>query len=96
MRHSARFEKWDINGTWNVLFPARLSKLLEKQGFPRCPRYRKWDIGQMIDRPGNETKMGHGRLGGCTILFRRNPPYGRVCSQIGPKHGDSCLGANRR
>ena len=40
-----------------------------------------------------DRQMGHRPR---TILFRRNPPTDRICSQIGPKHGDSCLGANRR
>ena len=41
-----------------------------------------------IGRPA----MGHC---GSAVLFRRNPPVGRIWSQIGLKHGDSCLGANR-
>ena len=45
------------------------------------------DSARALDR-----QMGHRPR---TILFRRNPPNGRICSKIGPKHGDSCLGANR-
>lgn len=73
MRHSTRFEKWDINGTWNVSFPAHLPKNLEKQRFKRCPHGWKWDIGRRIERHRNRTKMGHGLQGFCSILFRRNP-----------------------
>ena len=95
MRHSAGFDKWDINGTWNVSFPARLPETHEKQGFKRSSSGQKWDIGRRIERYGIGTKMGHGKLDHSSILFRRNPPVSRIWSQISPKHGDSCLGANR-
>ena len=96
MRHSARFQKRDINGTWNVSFPACLPETHEKQGFTQSALGQKWDIGRRIERHGNGTKMGHGVLDQSAILFRRNPPNSRIWPQIGPKHGDSCLGEKRR
>lgn len=93
-QRSARCEKWDINGTWNVSFSSHLPETHEKQGFTPPSSSQKWDIGRRIERHGNETKMGHGVLHHSSILFRCNPPDGRIRSQIGPKHGDSCLGAN--
>lgn len=96
MRHSARFEKWDINGTWNVSFPACLPETLVAHGLTQYSFSRKWDIGRRIEPHGNGTKMGHGVPDHSAILFRRNPPNGRIRPQIGPKHGDPCLGANRR
>lgn len=94
MRHSAHVEKWDLNGTWNVSFPAPRRKTPVLAEFLRIRPNQKWDIGRSIGLRGIETKMGHGVLAHSTILFRGNPPNARICSQIGPKHGDSCLGAN--
>lgn len=54
-RRSARVEKCDINGTWNVSFTARLPETHEKQGFTRSSFGQKWDIGRRIDRYGNGT-----------------------------------------
>ena len=67
---------------------------------------QKWDIARSVARPRGanrcaamgsaralDREMGHRPR---TILFRRNTPNGRMWSQIGPKHGDSCLGANHR
>ena len=63
MRHSAQVEKWDINGTWNVSFPARRRKTLVFAGFWRIRPNQKWDIARRIGPREIETKMGHHPLG---------------------------------
>ncbi len=92
--------------TWAIHRP----KTLSRQKSRHFGEVEEWEKnGTWIAPPGSERMKnpafaGFRRLadqqemGHCdsAILFRRNPPNGRIRPQIGPKHGDSCLGANRR
>ena len=84
----------------------RLSRRKSRRNGAIAEMRHKWGIARSVVRPCGanrcaamdsaralDRQMGHRPR---TILFRRNPPNGRICSPIGQRHGDSCLGANRR
>ena len=92
--------------TWVIRGPRTLSRRKPR----RFGEIKEWDKNRTLNAPlssqtmkypacdeftqmVNQPEMRHCRS---TILFRRNPPYGQIWSRIGSKHGDSCLGANRR
>ena len=87
----------------------RLSRRKSRRNGAIAEMGQKRDIARSAARPHGanrcaaigsaralDRQMGHQLARHCAILFRRNPPNGRMWSQIGPKHGDSCLGANHR